>query len=848
MTRIFRHPLLPVVVTFVIALVTIVALHRMAMEIGWAEVRRDLAGASWSAVLLAVVCTAVSFAASSLLDVFGLASLGVTRIPWRIAALTGAACNAVSNMVGFAYITGLGLRMRVYSSLKIDAATVGGVFVLNTLAVISALAMLLGVLLVVHPAGLEGFGQPTGAGMILLLAIGLVFAWLARGGRRITLRGHSQALPSSKLAAGLMAASMLDIVMASLTLYVLMPDDLAASYPLFFAVFILALGLGIASHVPGGIGPFEATIIAGLGAGGRSDVLAALVLYRLIYTVMPFVVTAVGLAVEWVRDNHQPARRYAGMGYQLAKPLVPAVSAAAALFAGVMLVTSGNLPTEAGRLELLSTLVPLPVIEVSHLLGSVVGVLLMVVARALYAKRRRAWFVAMGLIVMGFVLALLRGLDFADALVLLALFALLSAFRPAFYRDTPTTVFNLDLTWIAGLAALVGTITWIGVFAHSHTAYAAELWWQFALHGGASRFLRAALAGAVVLAGVSLNSLLFRGSAAPPEPIPEAVPRLLAEARGTDHQVALLGDKSFLLAENGRAFLTYADTGRALVAKGDPVGAKADGTALIWKLREQADRSGKLCAFYSISAEYLPAYLDMGLSILKMGEVARVDLATFSLDGSKRKDFRHARARAGREGYVFEVIPAADLEPHLPALRRISDAWLTVKQGEEKSFALGNFDEAYLRAFDHAVLRKAETGQITAFATLWKGAGRHEMAVDLMRYDPAGANFAMDALFGELLLWAKAEGFEWFSLGAAPLSGLENRDLATLWNRIGGLLYEHGEKFYNFEGLRSFKEKFDPVWTPTYLAAPRGLAVARVLYEVNLLVSGGVPMRRRRVI
>jgi phosphatidylglycerol lysyltransferase len=127
-----------------------------------------------------------------------------------------------------------------------------------------------------------------------------------------------------------------------------------------------------------------------------------------------------------------------------------------------------------------------------------------------------------------------------------------------------------------------------------------------------------------------------------------------------------------------------------------------------------------------------------------------------------------------------------------------------------------------------------------AFANLFQGANRHELSLDLMRYDPNGPNFAMDALFGNLMLWGAEQGFHWFSLGAAPFSGIENRRLASVWNRIGGFVFEHGEEFYHFEGLRAFKQKFNPVWTPNYLASPGGLAAPRILYEVNGLVSGGV--------
>ena len=127
-----------------------------------------------------------------------------------------------------------------------------------------------------------------------------------------------------------------------------------------------------------------------------------------------------------------------------------------------------------------------------------------------------------------------------------------------------------------------------------------------------------------------------------------------------------------------------------------------------------------------------------------------------------------------------------------------------------------------------------------AFANLFKSAQLHELSLDLMRYRPDGPGFAMDALFAQMMLWGAAQGYRWFSLGAAPFSGIKNRQLAPIWNRIGGFVYEHGEHFYNFEGLRTFKDKFGPLWSPNYLVCPGGLAAPQILYEVNVLVSGGL--------
>lgn len=98
----------------------------------------------------------------------------------------------------------------------------------------------------------------------------------------------------------------------------------------------------------------------------------------------------------------------------------------------------------------------------------------------------------------------------------------------------------------------------------------------------------------------------------------------------------------------------------------------------------------------------------------------------------------------------------------------------------------------------------------------------------------------MDYLFIELMLWGRGKGYEWFDLGMAPLSGLADRSLAPLWNRLGGFLSRHGGHFYNFEGLRHYKDKFDPVWEPRYLASPGGLSLPVILAHLVQLVSGGI--------
>jgi phosphatidylglycerol lysyltransferase len=840
-----RHPVVRYVLPLAILILALVALRQVSQAVHWSDVQADLAAAPWSAIATAFGLTAVSYAALSLYDVVSLRAFAPGKVPAVVAAAGGAGGFAISNLIAPAALTSGALRLRIYGALGVEPGVIAHVVAMTWLAFTLGITLALGLLFCVHPAGISAVlpvspALETGAGLALLALLAALALWLRRGARHLDLGPLHVTFPSLGAAALITVIAVADLAAAAGALYVLLPADIGGNVAFFFLAYLVAVAFGFLSHAPGGIGVFEAALITELGAAGRSDVLAALVVYRVIYYLVPFALAAVGLGLAWAVTRPASVGRMLKAGRRAIDPVAPAIAAAVAVLTGVVLLVSGSLPAVDARLGLLRGLLPLPLVEASHLAGSIAGVLLLVTARGLYRRLYRAWLVAEALLILGVVASLVKGLDWEEAGVMLLAAAGLAVFRGAFYRVEGGSVFRLDARWVVSLVGLLSALIWIGALAHSNVAYRDALWWQFAWNGDASRFLRGSLAAAVFLAGISFQSLLVARSRMPGgEPIPDAVRALVQSCPRTSAKLALIGDKSFLVAKDGSAFLAYADTGGTLIAQGDPVGAPEASRHLILQLRERADLLGRRCAFNAVSTTYLTSYLDVGLTIQKIGEVARINLATFSLDGSARKPFRYAMARAARDGLVFQVIPAAEVAPLLPELKSVSDAWLARKLGEEKGFVLGAFSDAYLVAFDLAVLRRGEGGPILAFANIWRGADRHEVAPDLMRYDPAGPAMAMDALFASLLLWAKAEGFAWFSLGAAPFAGLDDNRFVPFWGRMANLVYRHGEQFYHFEGLRAFKQKFDPVWTPLYLACPRGLAVPRVLYEISVLISDG---------
>src|SRR3977135_2498737 len=92
----------------------------------------------------------------------------------------------------------------------------------------------------------------------------------------------------------------------------------------------------------------------------------------------------------------------------------------------------------------------------------------------------------------------------------------------------------------------------------------------------------------------------------------------------------------------------------------------------------------------------------------------------------------------------------------------------------------------------------------------------------------------------EAMQWAKAEGYAWFGLGAAPLSGIRVSTITPIWNQIAVAVRGAGERYYNFQGLRDFKEWFYPEWEPTYMVSPGGAKRPIILASISALISGSV--------
>ncbi len=515
-----------------------------------------------------------------------------------------------------------------------------------------------------------------------------------------------------------------------------------------------------------------------------------------------------------------------------------------------MLLTSGATPSAPDRFVALLSIAPDVLVEISHFISSILGVVLVMLAFGLRSRLDAAWSGAMVVALAAAVLAIFKGFNWEESVVLLVFIALLAPFHEAFPRRARLSRAEVTPAWLASALACVLGAGFVGWWSFHHADYGGQPFWRALADADMNRAIRAYAGAAILLLLLGVWRLVATPDTpavvTDQDPDFERVKAILATAQVAEPSanLALLGDKRFLFSPSGESFLMFGVSGRTWIALGAPVGRADEQMDLLWRFRELADAHAARPAVFAVGAEALPDLVELGFAIQKTGESALLPLADFALTGRKRETLRRNWRKAAEGGASFEVIAAGEAGGIMDQLKRISDDWLEGHAGGEKGFSMGGFEPAYLMHFPIALVR--QEGEIVAFATLWPTTGREAFAMDLMRYGPGAPKNIMDYLFVELLEWGRGQGYVAFEFGMAPLAGLDDRPLAPVMSRLGRVLFETGEDLYNFQGVRRYKDKYDPVWRPRYIGAPTRWLIPFMLARVGLLSSGGMRALTKR--
>lgn len=810
------------------------------------DILNQIKGIPFHSLLLAYIITLLSYLIMTGYDALALRYIR-HPISYGKIAFVSFIGYAFSNNVGFSMVAGGSVRYRLYSAWGLSALEITKLVVFCIFSLWTGFFALGGIVFLLEPMVIPDTfhlpfvsARPLGVIFLALVVAYLYMALLRK--KPVKLRNWEFDLPSSGLIISQMAVALLDWALAGTVLYVLLPNSAGVNWPGFMSVFLLAQLAGLASQLPGGFGVFEAVVILLLSPKiPTSNVVGSLLAYRGIYYIAPLLIAASLLGAQELFQKKKVVKKLVKVFSAWISVVVPPVFAFITFVGGTILLLSGVTPAIYWRIALLKKYFPLSVLELSHFLGSLVGIVLILLARSLQRRLDSAYILTSFLLGVGVVFSLLKGFDYEEALVLSIMLIALLPCRKYFYRKGSLLSGIYRPGWIIAIMLVLFCSVWLGIFSFKHVAYSSDLWWRFALDQDAPRFMRAMVGvfGVTVIFIIAkLLSPITPNYSPYDKSDQDLVLPIVRASKETYANLALLGDKLFLINQKENAFIMYSVEGRSWIAMGDPVGPKEEWPELVWRFREMVDRYDGWSIFYEVGKDALHLYLDIGLSLMKLGEAGRVPLNKFTLEGSARKGLRYIFNRLEKNGCVFEVIPPDRITAYLKEFNAISNAWLKEKNTREKGFSLGFFDEDYLKHFHVGIVRK--DGNILGFTNIFMSAEKEELSIDLMRYLPDAPQSIMEYLFIQLMIWGKKEGYQWFGVGMAPFSGLEDHKLAPLWSRLGAFVFSHGEYFYNLKGLRQYKDKFKPVWEPKYMANPGGFALPRILANVASLISGSM--------
>jgi lysyl-tRNA synthetase class 2 len=538
---------------------------------------------------------------------------------------------------------------------------------------------------------------------------------------------------------------------------------------------------------------------------------------------------------------------------------VPPLAAYLTAAIGILDIASALTPEFRRRIQDLTEVIPGAFARSASALTVVVGILLLLLARGLRKRKRRAWRAVVALLAASIALHVLKGLDVEEATISLLMLAALLYFRDEFRaKGDPTTRWRaLYIGLLLAVTSIVLGMCLIQI-QMSHVLPPRPLSAQFqhvvyglvGVHGPlsfstdrTSDLISRVLFAMGVLTLVSIVYLVLR----PSEPLPlmtsedeERMRALLAKHGGRDSlgYFALRRDKSVIWSPTGKACIAYRVVSGVMLASGDPLGdPEAWPGAISAYLAEAADHAWTP-AVIGCSEAGGTAYARAGLSALELGDEAIVETDDFSLEGRAMRNVRQAVGRVERAGYTCQVKRMRDIPPDEGALlRRQADAWRGSETERGFSMALGRYgdpsdsDCVAAMAFQQLPDAPADDPPVLRAVLHFVPWGTDGLSLDLMRRDRTADNGLNEFLIVQTLRAAPGLGVQRISLNFAVFrSALERGErlgagpVIKAWR---GLLV-FASRWFQIDSLYRFNAKFRPIWEPRYVCYASAAELPRI--------------------
>lgn len=462
------------------------------------EITAELAEIPNHYIFLSLVLSFFSYLILTAYDALGVRYIGEELEVGKIIR-AGFVGYAFSHNIGFALITGGSIRYRIYSAWGFSGLQVTKIVAFSAFTLWIGFCAVAGLsLFFATPEIPEEIGLPFISfqvlGIVLLMMVaGYIWA-SAKVKGDLSFKKWSFTFPGLSMAMKQVTIASIDWLLAALVLYVLLPE-VGISFFSFVGVFLLAQIIGLFSQVPGGLGVFESVMLLYLSrfmAG--PEVLGILVVYRIIYYILPLLAALIILGYQEYKVNHRKVKQIGEKAMNWVPRVVPQAMSLSVFIGGAILLFSGAMPSEVPRMYWLQHVIPLPVIEISHFFASIVGAALLVLAGALQRRIDGAYHLTIILLICGILFSLLKGADFEEASILTLMLVAIIPCREEFHRKTSLFEQRFSLRWFSLITMVLASAIWLGLFSYQHVEYQSSLWWEFSLMGDAPRYLRATVA------------------------------------------------------------------------------------------------------------------------------------------------------------------------------------------------------------------------------------------------------------------------------------------------------------------------------------------------------------------
>lgn len=745
------------------------------------------------------------------------------------------------NNIGFSGFSSSAIRMRMYSYWKIPLSNILEIIIFSLISFWVGLIATVGIIFSFFPQkGIEALEtsklQLIGWGFLSISIIYLFISYYYK--LSFSIKGKRFYFPSFKIAFFQILISMIDWIIVGASFYILLPNFSEINFIKFLFIFMLALLSGLMSNIPGGLGVFETVLLSGLSEYHSTNILLGTIfLFRLLFYIIPLIFATVFYTLFELIHIKELMKEIIKFIKELSTNLIHSFISILFFICGFFIFYDNN----DNIFYKLNLKIPEYLLYLSYYIERITGLFMILVSLGLRKRLVNAYKFQIFIVLLGTIFSSINGINSEKLIIYFILLITLLKSKEYFYiKAMSNKKFYFEM-WISiFLLSLIST-TWIVVFSNKNLYHNQLIHWYLNINfqlPGYLKFLFFISILGLFFSLLKVTTISKYSISNPPKEQLEKVMEILKYSNNPYSNLALLGDKYFYFNEDNDTFIMYSIIGRYWISYSDPVGNETKYEKVINEFFEFSNKCGGKPIFYQINSKNFQLYLDLGMNLIKIGEEAEIELKNFSLEGKKRAKLRYIKNKFDKNGFIFEIIDKDNVFTIIDDLKIISDKWLSNKNVGEKKFSLGYFNEEYLKNFSIAIVKK--NNKIIAFANIFKLESKKSICIDMMRYIPNEIDHVMEYLFINLIIWSKENYYQSYNLGMAPLSGIQYNKYTSIWNKVGYLLFNYGESIYNFKGIKSFKNQFNPNWEPKYIALQNYHELPQIMFSTSTLISGGI--------